>query len=335
MFRVLVTGGCGYLGSAVVATLVDLPGTEIVVVDQILYGVVPEVMRAPNVQLLVGDIRDAELIRSAAKGIDAVVHLAAIVGERACLVAPEYAEPTNLSGTEIVLSLARENGVGSFIFASSCSIYSTGNDSDTSCFPPYTLHKLRAEQNVLENHGKMRVIVARLATLCGLSERPRFDLVLNRFVADALQGRAIRVHGSGENSRPLLHVRDAAAQICRLLVPELAAAPVLNIGRSEQILTIHGIAELVCALIPEAEWTYEAIEGGDERSYTPTFEWSERNVLARAEWSLEFAIHEQANAIRAGLNPGDRTYNNAMGLRHYLKPEENYPITLGGARAHR
>jgi nucleoside-diphosphate-sugar epimerase len=335
MFRVLITGGCGYLGSAVVATLVDLPGTEIVVVDQILYGVVPEVMRASNVQLLVGDIRDAELIRSAVEGVDAVIHLAAIVGEPACLVAPEYAEPTNLAGTDIVLSLARESGVGRFIFASSCSIYSTSNDSDANRLPPYALHKLRAEQNVLENHGKMSATVARLATLCGLSERPRFDLVLNRFVADSLQGQVIRVHGSGENSRPLLHVRDAAAQICRLLVPELVAAPVLNIGRSEQILTIRELAELVCTLIPEAEWTYEAIEGGDERSYTPNFEWSERNVLARAEWSLEFAVYEQASAIRAGLNPSDRAYDNAMGLRHYLKSEENYPITLGGARVHR
>jgi nucleoside-diphosphate-sugar epimerase len=322
MFRVLITGGCGYLGSAVAATLIDVPGTEIVVVDRVLYGVVPEVMRAPNVQLLVGDIRDAELMRSAVKGVDAVIHLAAIVGEPACSVAPEYAESTNLSGTEIVLSLARENGVGVFVFTSSCSIYGTGNDSDTSCLPPYTLQKFRAEQNILENHGKMRAVVARLATLCGLSGRPRFDLVLNRFVADTLQGQVIRVHGSGENSRPLLHVRDAAAQICRLLAPELTAAPVLNIGRPEQILTIHELAELVCAHIPGAEWTYEAVEGGDERSYTPAFEWSERNVLARAGWGLGSAIHEQASAIRAGLNPGDRAYNNVTGLRYYLKSEE-------------
>jgi nucleoside-diphosphate-sugar epimerase len=319
MFRVLITGGCGYLGSAVAATLADVPGTEIVVVDRVLYGVIPEVMRAPNVQLLIGDIQDAELVRRAVRGVDAVIHLAAIVGEPACSVTPEYAESTNISGTELVLSMARENGVGVFVFASSCSIYGTGDDPGTSCLPPYTLQKLRAEQNVLEHHGKMKVIVARLATLCGLSERPRFDLVLNRFVADTLQGQVILVHGSGENSRPLLHVRDAAAQIRRLLEPELVAAPVLNIGRPEQTLTIHELADLVCTLIPEAEWTYEDIEGGDERSYTPTFEWSERNVLARAEWSLESAIHEQASAIRAGLNPGDRAYNNVMGLRHYLK----------------
>jgi nucleoside-diphosphate-sugar epimerase len=322
MFRVLVTGGCGYLGSAVAATLADVPGTEIVVVDQVLYGVVPAVMRAPNVQLLVGDIRDAELIRSAVKGVDAVIHLAAIVGEPACLAAPEFAESTNLSGTEIVLSMARESGAEAFTFASSCSIYGTGNDSDLSYLPPYTLHKSRAEQIVLEEHGKMRATVARLATLCGLSERPRFDLVLNRFVADALRGQAILVHGSGENSRPLLHVRDAAAQICRLVLPELVAPPVLNIGRSEQILNIQQLAELACTLIPGAEWTYGAIAEGDERSYTPAFEWSERNVLARPEWSLEAAIHEQANAIRAGLNPGDPAYSNVIGLRHYLKSAE-------------
>jgi nucleoside-diphosphate-sugar epimerase len=322
MFRVLITGGCGYLGSAVAATLVDVPGTEIVVVDRVLHGVVPKVMRAPNVQLLVGDIRDAELIGSAVKGVDAVIHLAAIVGEPSCAMAPEYAESINLSGTEIVLSSARENGVGVFVFASSCSIYGTGNDSDPSSLPPYALHKLRAEQNVLEHHGKMRAIAVRLATLCGLSGRPRFDLVLNRFVADTLQGQVMRIHGSGENCRPLVHVRDAAAQICRLMVPELIASPVLNIGRSGQILTIQELAELVCALIPEAEWIYGAIEGGDERSYAPTFEWSERNVSARTEWGLESAIHEQASAIRAGLNPADRAYNNVMGLRHYLKSEE-------------
>src|SRR5580692_4733667 len=120
MFRVLITGGCGYLGSAVASTLVDVPGTEIVVVDRLLYGVVPAVMRAPNVKLLVGDIRDAELMRSAVKGADAVIHLAAIVGEPACSVAPEYAESTNLAGTDIVLSLARDSGVGLFVFASSC-----------------------------------------------------------------------------------------------------------------------------------------------------------------------------------------------------------------------
>jgi|SRR5579875_207510 len=325
MFRVLITGGCGYLGSAVAAALVDIPGTEIVVVDRLLYGIVPEVMRAPNIQLLVGDIRDAELMRSAVKGVDAVIHLAAIVGEPACLVAPEYAESTNLSGTEIVLSLARENGVGVFVFASSCSIYGTHDGSETSRLPPYTLHKLLAEQKVLEQHGRMRPVVARLATLCGPSERPRFDLVLNRFVADALQGQVLRVHGSGENSRPLLHVRDAAAQICRLLAPGRAAAPVLNIGRSGQVLTIHELADLVCALIPETKWTYESIEGGDERSYTPAFEQCERNVPARAEWGLESAVHEQAGAIRAGLDPGDLAYNNAIGFRHYLESEEILP----------
>jgi nucleoside-diphosphate-sugar epimerase len=325
MFRVLITGGCGYLGSAVAENLVNVPGTEIVVVDRALYGVIPEVMRAPNVQLLVGDIRDAELMRSAIKGVDAVIHLAAIVGEPACSVDPEYAESTNLSGTDIVLSLARENGVGLFVFASSCSIYGAVDDSDTSRLPPYALHKLRAEQNILEHHGNMRAVVARLATLCGLSARPRFDLVLNRFVADTLQGKVIRVHGSGENSRPFLHVRDAAAQICGLLAPGLVTAPVLNIGRSEQILTIHQLAELVCTLIPEAQWTYEDVEGGDERSYTPTFERREGNVLARAEWRLESAIREQVNAIRAGLNPSDPAYNNAVGFRYYLKSEETFP----------
>jgi nucleoside-diphosphate-sugar epimerase len=130
------------------------------------------------------------------------------------------------------------------------------------------------------------------------------------------------VHGAGENSRPLVHVRDAAAQICRLLAPDRVTAPVVNIGRSAQTLTIHELAELVCTLIPGARWIYEAIEGGDERSYTPAFEWSERNVLARPEWGLESAIHQQASAIRAGLNPGNPAYNNAMGLRCYLKREE-------------
>jgi nucleoside-diphosphate-sugar epimerase len=209
--KVLVAGGAGYVGGAVTDLLQhQQPAQHLTsVYDSLVY----EDAYLKPVSFYRGDIRDHARLLPLLAWADAVVWLAAIVGDGACARDPALAVEVN---QESVRWLAA-NFSGRIIFLSTCSVYGAADEvldegSATNPLSVYASTKLAAEQ-ALADHPN--ALIFRLGTLFGLSDhfsRVRFDLVLNTLCLRAHQTNRITVFG-GEQWRPLLHVRDAAQAI--------------------------------------------------------------------------------------------------------------------------
>src|ERR1700686_1105971 len=122
--RVLVLGGAQYLGSVLVGQLLEL-GARVRVLDSFMFGerALEGVRYHPNLEVVRGDVRDVGVVVRCMRGCDAVIHLAGIVGDPACDENKELAVEVNRAATRMLANVARECGVGGFIFASSCSVY--------------------------------------------------------------------------------------------------------------------------------------------------------------------------------------------------------------------
>lgn len=129
--KILVTGGCGYIGSGLMRRLLD-KGHQVNCLDLLIYGndAVKSILNNKNFKLIVGDIRDKKKLDQSMKNIDEVVHLAAIVGDKPCEAAPKAAYDINYNATKTVCEIAQENKVKKFIFASTCSNYGITPDDE-------------------------------------------------------------------------------------------------------------------------------------------------------------------------------------------------------------
>lgn len=309
--RVLVTGGAGYVGSRVSAHLIEA-GVEVVVLDALLYGgegLVP-LLDHPGFRLIVGDIRKEEVLREAIEGVEAVAHLAALVGEEACQVDPESTVSINEGGTRQVVRVAEEMGVKRFIFLSTCSNYGVSSPDaladEEAPLRPLSLYaetKVRGEQIALDaQNRKMLACVLRLGTICGLSGRMRFNLLLNEMARSAALGRKITLY-SPHAWRPFLHIRDAARVIehCLKMPEDAIRGQVFNVVGGNFQKT-H-LAELTLKHFPETP--LEIKEGGgdnrDPRDYRVSAERIGRKIQFHPRHTIEEAFLEVAFAVRRGV----------------------------------
>lgn len=203
--NVLVTGGCGYLGTAVVSELLN-EGHQVRILDNMTYG------RTELVKdTIVADITDSGSLSKALEGVDAVIHLAAIVGEGPCNLNKELTVKVNYMATRNLATMCEERGI-KLLFASTASVYGIKHTKDplseqSELYPlsVYAVTKLAAEDSIRTCCTDYTIF--RLGTLHGLSRRMRFDLVINRFIAMAVSKEAITVFG-GSQHRPFVHLHD-------------------------------------------------------------------------------------------------------------------------------
>lgn len=248
---ILVTGGAGYLGSQLIRDLVvdpHLAGATIRILDNLQQGRHEALMDLPeegHYQFLEADILDPTAVRRALEGVDAVVHLAAVVKTPFSFDHPVWTEQVNHWGTARLVEHCLEAGVPRFLFASSASVYGPGGpfDEASTCRPigPYTQSKWQAEQAVLAAVERgLRPTILRLATVFGYAPTMRFDAVANRFAYLAGVSRPLTVYGTGEQTRPLIHVRDASAAIrfCLAHETETAGAVFNVVGENASVLDL-------------------------------------------------------------------------------------------------
>jgi nucleoside-diphosphate-sugar epimerase len=320
---VLVIGGAGYIGSALVPLLLE-KGHRVRLLDVLLFGEGPieGVIHHPQLELVRGDFRNVESVLQAMDGIDAVVHLGAIVGDPACKLDESLTIDVNLVSTQMIALIAKSRKVPRFIFASTCSVYGASDSlldesSETRPLSLYGKTKLASEQVVLElASDRFNPTVFRFATIYGLSGRTRFDLVVNLMAARARLDGEISVHG-GNQWRPFVHVEDAARAIVAAIdaKPSLVAGEVFNVGSDAQNYTITQIAELVHQRVVDAKVHID--EGQeDRRNYRVSFAKIVKRLGFKPKWTVEEGIQQVLEAIARGeiSHYDDPRYSNAKYL---------------------
>ena len=281
--KVLVTGGAGYIGSVLVRQLLD-KGYQVRAFDNLNFGgdALYDVMLNPNFEFLKGDVRNAADVEKAIEGVDAIAHLAAIVGDPACKKFSDDAKSTNWDGSVALFEAAEKAGVKRFVFASTCSNYGKMSDPDsfvteTSELNPVSLYaelKVKFENYIMhERKGtKMCSTALRFSTVYGFSPRIRFDLTVNEFTRNAAVNGEQEIWGA-QFWRPYCHVDDLARAVVLVIesAEEKVKSNVFNVGTTEENYNKGMIIDEVCKVVPNVKVKYIDMNE-DPRDYRVNFD---------------------------------------------------------------
>ncbi|HOI28382.1 MAG TPA: SDR family oxidoreductase [Melioribacteraceae bacterium] len=282
MKNVLIVGGAGYVGGAI-TDLILQSNYNVRVYDALLYE---DSFRKP-VHFVYGDVRDHEKLLPQLKWADAVVWLAAIVGDGACQLNPELTRTIN---QDSVAWLA-DNYDGRIIFMSTCSVYGAqdkelNETSSTNPLSVYAETKLNAEKFLKHKNA----IIFRLGTLFGVGDlysRIRLDLVVNILTVRAYLEGQISVFG-GDQFRPLLHVKDVARAVVMNLESEYKG--IFNLAR--QNVRISDLAYQVRMHFPDLMIETTDMPFQDTRNYRVSAKKAEDTFGFKSVHSVDEGIEE-------------------------------------------
>jgi nucleoside-diphosphate-sugar epimerase len=320
--KILLVGGAGYLGGAMIPQLLDA-GHEVSVFDKISFGeaAVAPVMLHAGFQLIRGDMRDISQAAKALQGQEAVILLAALVGEPACNRDPVDTAEINYLATMNLMKAAIYFGIKRFIFTSTDSCYGAQENvflTEEAPLQPISLYaelkaKVEEEFLAMPRPQNFHPTILRLATLYGLAPRMRFDLVINLLTREAALGKGAKIF-SGEQWRPLVHVHDAArAFVMALEAPtDKISGQIFNVGSNEQNVQFKDLAAILLKAMPEAK--IETVpQPPDLRDYHVCFDKIRDMLGFTPNFTAADGIAEIREAITSGNlgDPYDLKYRNA------------------------
>ncbi len=305
---VLVTGGCGYIGSVLVRSLVDR-GYRVRVLDKLYFGDESLASLLDRIELVAGDVRAVD--ESVLDGVWAVTHLGSLSNDPTSDFHPEASESINYRGTVRLAEMCKRRGVTRFTFASTCAVYGFWLDREADESEPtapqsaYASSKLDAEAALMRlADDDFHPTVLRQATVFGLSPRMRWDIVLNAFVMHAFRSGNLDVWFGGEAWRPLVHVRDVAdAHIACLESPtEQVSAQVFNLVYGNYLI-LDLATRVRDVLWAEGVETNLAVNSDlkDSRSYKVSGEKLVTMTGFQPQWSPEDGVREIAEHLKAGM----------------------------------
>jgi nucleoside-diphosphate-sugar epimerase len=323
-----VIGGAGYIGCWLVRRLLE-EGHHVRVLDSAVYGLEPiqDLLEHPRLEYHNGDCRNIQDVVKAMRGVSNVVHLAAIVGDPACEVDRKTTIEINYAATRMLVEIAKGNGVEKLLFASSCSVYGATDElmDENSEVAPISLYgetKQASERALLEAaEDGFHPVLMRFATVFGLTQRPRFDLVVNLLSAKASQEGMITIY-NGQQWRPFIHVKDLSEAMLLLLEAPLdsVSGQVFNVGDNRLNCTLSNLAEVIQEVFPETR--VERVENADQRNYRVDFSKIEKRVGFRCSYSLKEGVREIKAALESSQIASYRNirFNNLTFLRESGAP---------------
>ncbi len=250
--RVLVTGGAGFIGSHLVALLLER-GHDVTVLDDLSTGKRTNLPRAGGLTLQVGDVADQAALEAALDGQEAVVHLAAVASVEASVRDPVSTHRTNLEGSIRLFDTATRLGVKRVLYASSAAVYGDNDalplreDAEKRPMTPYAADKLAGEHYLGYFHraGLLSGTAFRFFNVFGPRQDPSspYSGVISIFLDRARRGAPITVFGDGRQSRDFVYVSDVVAALASALERREAAAgaaqaselPVFNVARGSEV----------------------------------------------------------------------------------------------------
>jgi len=303
---ILVTGGAGYVGSALVPALLDA-GHNVTVLDLYLYGeeVLNDVRHNPNLREVKGDLRDIEIVNDALYGCDTVIHLACISNDPSYDLDPGLGKSINYDAFRPLVRAAKKAGVDRFIYASSSSVYGIKDEPEVTEDLPlepltdYSKFKVLCEKELIEEREPGFVTCTiRPSTVCGYSPRQRLDVVVNILTNHAVNRGRIRVFG-GSQKRPNIHINDMVGLYLFLLdqPDEKIDGKVFNAGYENH--TLMELAEIVRKVVGK-DLPIDVEPTDDLRSYQVSSEKMRRELGFKPQYSIEDAVRGLVNAFEDG-----------------------------------
>jgi len=301
--NILMTGGCGYIGTVLTEKLLA-DGHKLKVIDTQWFG--NHLKAHPNLTVLKEDIRNIDDIDL--NQIDTVLHLANIANDPAVELNPTLSWEVNVLAAQQLADKAVRNGVKHFVYASSGSVYGVKDEphvtEDLTLVPisVYNKTKMVAERVLLSYRDKMQVHCIRRATVCGISPRMRLDVSVNMLTFQALKNNIITVFG-GNQTRPNIHIKDMVRVYQHFVNNSVIESGCYNAGFEN--ISILDIAEMV-----KNKLGAEIIisESNDPRSYRQNSE-KLLNTGFEQMYGVEYAINEIIEEYKKGnLIESDECY---------------------------
>jgi nucleoside-diphosphate-sugar epimerase len=251
--KILITGGAGYIGSRLVPFLLDL-NYQIIVLDNFYYNQTSLLPVCTNekLEIINGDVRDEATLRRALVGVDLIIPLACLTGAPACKANPDYATSTNLEAIRLLLQLRSKDQ--KIIYPNTNSGYGIGTNeelcNEESPLNPVSLYgilKNQAEKLILESGNS---VAFRFATVFGVSNRMRTDLLVNDFVYKAITHKEITLFES-HYRRNFLYIGDAVKAFHFTIINfDKMINNTFNIGLSSANLTKMELCKVIKREIP-------------------------------------------------------------------------------------
>ncbi|MEM3386090.1 MAG: NAD-dependent epimerase/dehydratase family protein [Nitrososphaerales archaeon] len=250
--KVLVTGGCGFIGSHLVRSLIER-GYNVIIFDNFSHA---SCLGVDGATLIKGDVRFKPALENALNGVDAVYHLAALTDVRESVRKPLLYHKVNSDGTLNVLECCRRVGVKNLIYTSSCAVYGEpvklpiDEEHPLKPLSPYAASKLCAEAfcRSYASCYDVNVTVFRLFNVYGPRQSDHYAGVISEFVKRVKGGKPPVIYGSGEQSRDFIYVGDVVDCLIRALESEQSGFELLNLG-SGKAVKVNELAEHVLKLI--------------------------------------------------------------------------------------
>jgi UDP-glucose 4-epimerase len=241
--KVLITGGAGFIGSHLVEQLLAT-GNSVRVLDNLSTGKRANLPTHAQLEFIQGDIRDRNLVIDAVRGVQAIVHLAAVASVQASVDDPTGTHETNFDGTLHLLEAARQEPVRRFLYASSAAVYGDNTrlplveDEVLNPLSPYAADKLAGEYYLRFYHAKFGIETTafRFFNIFGPRQDPSspYSGVISIFVERVSHAEPVTVFGDGQQTRDFVYVGDLVKLLTQSLVRTETAGRVINVGRGKQ-----------------------------------------------------------------------------------------------------